>query len=206
MVGVSLRSEILGEVGAGRRFRMMLPPGWEAHDLSDSARDALLARAGTRFARHHRPDLFATLSAHVERAVQAMRSQQAVALAFAGEESPTWALGAASLVATVRVGTPEAPLDSIVRRAIDRGAIAIDDDFRIVRWTERRPVSMDGVDLDTTMVNYLIPVPGTQRGKAVQWTLTIPHEQDLTLDDPRIETWVELMDAHVATFQWDAQR
>ncbi|MDD7930582.1 hypothetical protein [Microbacterium thalli] len=203
---VGLRSAILGEVESGRRFRMMLPPGWETHDLSEKARDALLERAGARFARHHRPDLFASLSAQVERAVEEMRSQQAVALAFAGDESPTWSLGTASLLGTVRVGTPEMPLDSIVRRAIDRGGVAIDEDFRIVRWTERRAVSMDGVDLDTTMVNYLIPVPGTQRGKAVQWTLTIPHEQDLPVDDPRLEMWVELMDAHVATFQWDAKQ
>lgn len=184
----------------------MLPPGWEAHDLSDSARDELLARAGARFARHHRPDLFATLSAHVERAVHAMRSQRAVVLAFAGDASPTWALGAASLVATIRTGTADVPLDGVVRRAIERGAVAIDDGFRIVRWTERRPVSMDGVDLDTTTVNYLVPVPGTQRTEALQWTLSVPHERELAADDPRIETWVLLMDAHLATFQWDAER
>ncbi len=201
-----LRSEILGEAETGRRFRMMLPPGWEAHDLSDRSRDALLDRAGARLARQHRPDLFASLSGQVERAVSAMRSQQAVALAFAGDDSPTWSLGAASLVAAVRVGTPQVPLDDIVRNAISRGGVAIDDEFRIVRWTERRPVSMEDVDLDTTMVNYLIPVPGTNRGKAVQWTLTIPHERDRAGDDPRLEKWVELMDAHVATFQWDAER
>ncbi len=201
----SLRDEILGVTPSGHRFAMLLPPGWEAHDLSEEDVAAVMQRASLRLAHAHRPDLLATLREYVRRAASALVSQNAVAYAFAGEASPTWALGSASLIATVRSSSDQLPLDAVVRNAIsNHGAVPLGDTLSVVRWVERRPVELEGEELDSTMINYLIPVPGTRRSRALQWTVTVPHARDLPENDRRLATWVALFDGHIATFQWQA--
>jgi hypothetical protein len=80
--------------------------------------------------------------------------------------------------------------------------VPIGEGQRIVRWTERREVTVDGEDVASLLINYLIPVPGTRLTEAVQWTATITHEADLPADHPNLTLWTALFDTHVSTFTW----
>ncbi|MFE6996020.1 hypothetical protein ACFVAE_08705 [Microbacterium sp. NPDC057659] len=202
-----LRAELLGRRGAViPPYRMLLPPGWEAYDLSDQAEKELIARATARLKSAQATEAFTlNLTRGVRDALASVRAQNGFLYAFAGEASPTWALGPASMIGIKRTSTPEAPLTSIVQRMItDHGGVAVGEGQKIVRWTDRRPVSLDGVDAVSFMINYLIPVPGSKLTEAVQWTVTVPHDVDIPEDDELIELWVALFDSHVATFTWQA--
>ncbi|MGF3057537.1 hypothetical protein [Microbacterium sp. YY-01] len=200
----SLRAELLGQAPASGKFRMLLPPGWEQHSVSKEDEQQLVRRAGEKLARAHRPDLFAQLSSQVAEMMAGLRERNAIAYAFAGEASPTWALGAASLVGVLRTGDDEVSLDALVRHAIDNfDAQPLGDDYRIVRWVERHPVTIGDESVVSTTINYLIPVPRTYRKKAVQWVVTVPHPDTVAADDPRLAQWVALFDAHIATMEWE---
>ncbi|WP_217178563.1 hypothetical protein [Streptomyces sp. AC495_CC817] len=202
-----LRAELLGRRGAVvPPYRMLLPPGWEAYDLSEQTEKELTDRATSRLrAAQASEALTLNLSRQVRDALSSVRAQNGFAYAFAGESSPTWALGTASMIGIKRTATPEAPLGRVVENVIaNQGGVAVGEGHRIVRWTERRPVTMDDVDAVSFMINYLIPIPGSKLTEAVQWTVTVPHEADLPEDDPVIALWIALFDAHVASFTWQA--
>ncbi|SCY44609.1 hypothetical protein SAMN05216488_1841 [Microbacterium sp. LKL04] len=202
-----LRAELVGAGGVAiPRYRMLLPPGWQGYDVDMETERELVAAARERLAGAGRPDLAGRLGAQVGDALRSLRSQNAFAYAFAGESSPTWALGAASLVGIKRVASPEVPLDAIVEDAIrNRGAAALGEDHRIVRWTESSPVVLDGVRAVSFLVHYLIAIPGSRRTQAVQWTATVAHAEDLAEDDPVLQAWTALFDHHIATFTWSVR-
>ncbi|MFT4157364.1 MAG: hypothetical protein QM630_05465 [Microbacterium sp.] len=202
-----LRTELLGRRGAiVPPYRMLLPPGWDAYDLSEDTEEVLIGRAVTRLrAAQATEALVLNASMQVHDAIDSVRAQGGFLYAFAGDSAPTWALGIASLIGIKRLSTPEAPLSRVVETLISsHGAVAVGEGHRIVRWTQRRPVSMDGIDAVSNMINYLIPVPGSKLTEAVQWTVTVAHEADIPDDDPVLELWVALFDAHVSTFTWEA--
>lgn len=186
-------------------FRMLLPPGWQWYDLSAETEQSLVGAARRRLIDGGRPDLVAPLTEQVRDALRGLRSQEAFLYAVPGEGSPTWALGAASLMGLHRRATPYVTLDDIVEDAVrNLGGIAIGDQRRIVRWTDRRPVRTDEGDIISLLIHYLLPVPGTRRLRAIQWTASIAHDPELTMDDPRLLAWLELFDNHLATFAWTA--
>lgn len=202
-----LRSELRGRVApALPGYRMLLPLGWQAYDLSDQTERELVGAARSRLSGAGRADLAAGLTGQVGDAFRSLRGQDAFAIAFAGESAPSWALGAASLVGLRRSATPEFPLDAIVEDAVrNRGGVAVGEGHRIVRWADRRPVSIDGVSAVSLLINYLIPIPGTRRTQAVQWTATVAHAPDLAEDEPVLLAWVALFDHHIASFTWSTR-
>lgn len=202
-----LRAELKGRIApAVPQYRMLLPLGWQSYDLSADTERELVGAARARLAQGGRPDLAAGLSAQVGDALRSLRAQDAFAFALAGEGAPSWILGAASLVGLRRAATPDLPLDAIVEDAVrNRGGVAVGEGHRIVRWTERRPVTMDGVSAVSFLINYLIPIPGTRRTQAVQWTATVAHAADLPEDAAELVAWVALFDHHVATFTWSTR-
>jgi hypothetical protein len=182
---------------------MLLPLGWQPYDLSADTERDLIGAARVRLSQGGRPDLAVGLSAQVSDALRSLRSQDAFAFALAGEGAPSWVLGAASLVGLRRTATPDLPLDAVVEDAVrNRGGVAVGDGHRIVRWTERRPVTLDGVSAVSFLINYHLPIPGTRRTQAVQWTATVAHGAELPEDAAELAAWVALFDHHVATFTW----
>ncbi|MEV5072424.1 hypothetical protein MRBLMI12_004084 [Microbacterium sp. LMI12-1-1.1] len=202
-----LRAELRGTVApAVPQYRMLLPLGWQSYDVTADTERELLGAARTRLSQAGRPDLASGLAVQVGDALRSLRAQDAFAFALAGETAPSWALGAASLVGLRRKSTPEIPLDAVVEDAVrNRGGIAIGEGHRMVRWTERRPVTLEGVAAVSFLINYLIPIPGTRRTQAVQWTATVAHAADMAEDDPVLLAWVALFDHHVATFTWSTR-
>ena len=201
---MSLRAELTGgPTAAVPPYRMLIPPGWEAYDLSLETESDLLARAAGRLTGAGRPDLTGQLTDRVRRSIEDLRRQSAFAYALPTEGAPTWALGAASLVGLKRVGTPELPLDEVVADAIARhGATPLGDDARIVRWAERRTATVDGERIATLQLCYIIPIPGSRRTQALQWVVNVSHDPDLAPDAPVLVAWEALFDVHVATFAW----
>lgn len=201
-----LRSELFGGKGARSLvppYRMLIPAGWQAYDMSEDNERALAGAATDRLRSAGRGDLAATLTRHVQDAMSSLRQQKAFCYALAGEASPTWAIGAASLVGTRRDATPEFPLDAIVQNVItEYGGAPLAGDERFVRWTERRTVTIDDEPVATTMINYMTPIPGSRRTQAVHWVVNVAHAPDLPEDDPTLSAWNLLFDTHVASFTW----
>lgn len=200
----SLRNELLGSSGEIiPPYRMLLPPGWESFDLSEATEKVLLSRAGARLQGAGNTTFGPVLAGRVHEVLGELRARQGFAYAFAGESAPTWAIGAASMVGLKRTSTPEATLDQFVENVIRRhNAEPIGEAHRIVRWTERREATVEGADVASLLINYLIPIPGTKRTSAVQWTVTVMHEQDMPADHPSLLLWLALFDLHVSTFTW----
>lgn len=201
-----LRNELLGGTSSGSLippYRMLIPAGWQAYDLGEDDERTLVAQASTRLQSAGRADLARHLAQQVRDTLANLRRQNAFCYALAGESAPTWVLGAASLVGMRRDATPELPLDAIVEDAIvNHAAQPLGGDERFVRWTERREVTLDGEKVATTMLNYMTPVPGSRRTRAVQWVVNVAHAVDLPEDDPSLLAWNLLFDTHVASFTW----
>lgn len=202
-----LRAELTGGAGASvPSYRMLLPPGWRSYDIGSDAERALVAAARTRLAGAGRADLAGALAVQVKDALAQLRAQDAFAYALPTEGAPTWVLGSASLVGLRRRSTPRFTLDDIVEDAVrNLGGVAIGEGHRIVRWTERVPTRIEGVDAVSFLIHYLIPIPGTKRTQALQWTATVAHDAALEPDDPVLQAWLALFDNHVATFTWSAR-
>lgn len=200
----SLRAELTGTTGTIiPPYRMLLPPGWEAFDLSETTERDLIRRAEARLQGAQNPTFGPVLAGKVHEVLEGLRARHGFAYAFAGEAAPSWAIGAATLVGLKRSSTPEATLEQLVESAIrHHDGVPIGEGQRIVRWTERREVTVDGEDVASLLINYLIPVPGTRLTEAVQWTATITHEADLPADHPNLTLWTALFDTHVSTFTW----
>ncbi|WP_309102963.1 hypothetical protein [Microbacterium sp.] len=200
----SLREQLTGTSGTViPPYRMLLPPGWEAYDLSETTERELIQRASARLQAAQNPALAPVLAGRVREVLDQLRARKGFAYAFAGDAAPSWAIGAATLIGLKRISSPEATLDQLVERAIrHHDAVPIGEGEKIVRWTERRQVSVDGEDVASFLINYLIPIPGTKRTEAVQWTATVSHEADMPADHPNLLVWLALFDTHVSTFTW----
>ncbi|MFC4140722.1 MULTISPECIES: hypothetical protein [unclassified Microbacterium] len=200
----SLRAELMGKTGTViPPYRMLLPPGWEAFDLSEATERDLMRRAEARLHGAQNSAFGPILADKVHEVLEGLRARHGFAYAFAGDAAPTWAIGAATLVGLKRTSSPEATLEQIVESAVrHHGGVPIGEGQQIVRWTERREVSVDGEDVASLLVNYLIPIPGTRLTEAVQWTATVTHEVDLPADHPNLTLWTALFDTHISTFTW----
>lgn len=204
----SLRSELLGvaEPAGIPEFRMMLPPGWRAHDTSEETESSLLAQARERLRRLHRVDLQGILESHVASAMRIARDQGALMLVMPGPETSNGLFAPASMISTVREATTDLSLDDLVVDVIQRrGGVSLDENKRMLRWIERRKTRVGSEEIGAYIVFYLTPVPGTMRRKALQFALTIAHPTDIDPDtDEQLAGWVSLIDAHIATFRWEA--
>ena len=203
----SLRSELLGD----RRpvdlpdFGMLLPSGWKAHDVSEKTERALLAQARQRTMAAHRPELQGMLEANTSAALAAARAQGAMAMIMPGPDTEGVLFAPASMLVSVREATNEYTLDDIVVDVVrNRGGQPLDENKRFVRWIEQRKVPLGGETVGAYSVVYLTPVPGTKRRKALQFTLSIAHTDEVeTSSDELLAGWVALVDAHVGTFRWE---
>lgn len=199
-----LRAQLLeGASPSIPAYRMLVPPGWDVFDLGTDDEATVVKRVVSRLTAANRPDLAAVMSRHVHEALSSLRRQNAFAYAIAGEGAPTWIIGSASLVGMKRTATPELTLDDIVQNAIaNHDGAPLAGDERIVRWSERRPVTMDGETVRTLMLNYMIPIPGSKRTQALHWVVNVAHPEDMPTDHPALAAWEALFDLHVATFAW----
>ncbi|WP_045270189.1 hypothetical protein [Microbacterium azadirachtae] len=199
-----LRNELLGRrTPAMPPFRMLLPSGWLAFDLSEENEDRVISQGLARLAASGNGGMSATIGPMLRDAFASLRRQNGFAYAIPGEAAPTWAVGPASIIGLKRASTPEVTLDDVVMHVVaEFGAAPLGGDERILAWAETRTVTVQGEQARALTLNYLIPIPGTRRTQAVQWTVTTACAPDLPEDAPGLQQWKLLFDVHMATFAW----
>jgi len=190
-------------------FRFMLPPGWVEHAPTNAAQEQDVTRASELFKRANRPDLdaeFRTLMAQVN---QAMARTKVFAV-YRQQDVELDELMPMSITASALSGVDGANLDSWVAEAFhSKGAQFLDEDSpHIVRWRSdsgvpsgaRRIEGVDGRNL-----TYVIPVPGTQRKKALVFTTTIVIPDGGQLREEVVDSLELLSDAMISTFAWEGE-
>ncbi|WP_157525373.1 hypothetical protein [Microbacterium yannicii] len=200
----SLREQLGGGRQGVPELRMILPPGWVLYDTSEQTERDLLEQARVRLRDAGRPETYALLSEHVKRALAAARKQGAFMMIMAGDEAPEWATVPVSILGTLVKGAPGISLDAMVADAVERrGARALHDSRQFLRWVDERKVELSGETAGAYTVVYLTPIPGSRRAQALQLTATLVHPVDTDpTADPAMASWLELLDAHVATLTW----
>lgn len=202
-MGTSLKDELLGVSPGIPPFRMILPEGWIGVTPDAASRDTLLVQARARLVKEHRPELYGQLRAQVEQSWGDIKRLNAFIVMMAGPDAPDWAYLPASVIGTILESTPEAPVSTIVTLAIrEYGGIPLGPSRQIVRWMRESEVTLQAERIGVTTLIYAIPVPGTNRTRAVQFTVPIAHPVDVSKDDDAVQRWIELFDAHIATFAW----
>jgi len=199
-VRVSLREQLGG--AADPDFELVLPPGWERHEVTAAEQERMIGAMRTRLMEAHRPDLYARMRQLVTEAFAQMRTVSTVAMFVPGESAPESALPA-SLTASIQHADAGQNLDSFVRSSIQNaGATPLLGDKRILRMERETTETLDGDTAAVTTVVYLAPVPGSQRRRALQLTLVIMRPHDVPADDPPMLAMRALFDLCVSTLTW----
>lgn len=200
-----LRKELLGGGSSGvPAFTMALPPGWIAEEPTRERANASIRAAEARLRSVGNEALVPSVRTAVDAAYRDLRRQGAFLTFRLGEDAPEWATAPISMIATTMdADAPADSLDDFVRVMVQtRGARPLDAEAQIMTWLEGRVTRVDGQEVGTTLAIYLIPVPDTARRRAVQLTATLSHPVEVLPNDPAIGRFLRLLDAHVATFQW----
>ncbi|WP_022889943.1 hypothetical protein [Agromyces italicus] len=183
-------------------FRMLFPPGWVRHDLSTQSEAELLTAMRAKLRPYGRPDLEFQLAAAVKSSFRGLRDRQGIAVYLpSGDEGA--ALAPMSITATRLVEPGGGPLDARVSELFStRGAAFLGDDRMIVRWTRTVSGLAGAEEAVDEQVNYLIPVPGSNRTSAVLLSTSIVRPADEPVDADLLDSCVALSDAIVSTFAW----
>lgn len=183
-------------------FRMLFPAGWTRHDVSVDDERALLERMRQKVRPLARPDIEFQLTAAVKSAFRQLAEKDGIAIYLPGLSESGSALPM-SITASRLTDPGGTPLDDRVAVLFrDFGADFLGSDRSIVRWTrtfDRLP-TLDGAD--STQVNYLIPVPHTERRIALLFSTSIARDKERDVDETMINHLVTLSDAIVSTFSW----
>ncbi|GAB3120080.1 hypothetical protein [Glaciibacter psychrotolerans] len=201
----SLRAELLGaDPNAVPEFTIMLPNGWTEHDATPASEKKLLDQAARRLRDEHRPDLNAQLRALTGRAFTGLRTANTEKIYMHTEAWTDDLVLPLTITASVRTSPTGGSLDQHVVDLIrTKGATALHDDERFVRWESRSDVSLGTATVGQRTVAYLTPFPAGARTHALQFTAVAVHphgEGDL----PLLDQMFLLTDAIVSTFAWKA--
>lgn len=186
-------------------YRLLLPDGWEELPADRAGVDELIRRSSEVFRAQHRPELDAQMRTMLELAYRKMLQARAFALYL-----QTSAVGLPlpmSIVASVVEGQLGGTLDRQVAQLFrDRGAQFLTDDHSIVRWEAGVSPRKEVEGAAAHVIDYLIPVPGSQRRKALQFTTTIPVPVGVDIDvQPVVEGLAHLSDLLISTFTWESR-
>ena len=197
-----LREQLRGETLPP--FTLTLPAGWVRRAPTDEVRTEMLAAAKRRVMSIHRPDLYAQFQPMFLRMFREMSRTETVAFFLPGPDAPDDAYLPATLTASIRRGPHGTSLDSAMAELIrSKGATALGDDKRILRWEQESVQNLDGTRIPTTTVAYFVPVPNTGRKQALQFTLVITHDEADDEESIRMLSALKaLFDAHLSTFAW----
>lgn len=199
----SLRDQLLGTNNdAVPEYSIVLPSGWTEHDASEGSEKALVDSALRRLRDQHRPELYAQIRALSARAFSGLRSADTKKIYLQTDEWANDLLLPLSLSVSVRTAPPGSTLDAQVVELIrTKGAQALHDDKRFVRWESSSTVSLGTETVGQRTVAYLTPFPSSDRTKALLFTAVAVHplgEGDL----PLIDGMFQLTDAIISTFAW----
>jgi hypothetical protein len=188
-------------------FRFVLPPGWVRRMPTSAGQQEDVRKASAIFMRAGRPDLDAEYRTMMAQAGQGMRRTKVFAI-YRQENVPLEELLPLSITASALDAPDGGNLDSWVSEAFrTRGASFLDENLRhIVRWASepQRPegaAAINGVSGRT--LTYAIPVPGTNRRKALVFTSTIVIPDGNVISEDVLGGIELLSDSMVSTFAWE---
>jgi hypothetical protein len=169
------------------------------HVPTNAAQQEDVRKASAIFMQAGRPDLDAEFRTMMAQVNQVMRNTKVFAV-YRQQDVPMEELLPLSITASLLTAAHGENLDGW-------GAVFLDDHVKhIVRWvTEaKRPSgasSIDGVGGRT--ITYVVPVPGTQRRKALVFTSTIVIPDGDVLPAEVLDELALLSDSIVSTFAWE---
>lgn len=184
-------------------FELQLLPGWARHvpDEADEAR--IEAALRQRFLQAHRPDLLVEARTLLRESHETMRDEGVVAYYAPTDpgDDTLWLPG--SLLVTVRTPPAGGTLDDVVRAAIrELGAKPLFGDKRFMRFERERTIDLDEGSIVSSTIEYLTPIPGSRRRRALQLTAAFGRPSGVSADDERIRAFVLAFDACVASLRW----
>lgn len=200
-VGPTLREQLGGS--RDPEFELQLLPGWHRRTPDEADEQRIEAALRQRFMQAHRPDLLVEARSLVRESHAVMRREGVVAYYAASDpgEDTLWLPG--SLLVTVRTPPPGGTLDDVVRSAIrELGAEPLLGDKRFMRFVREKPLDLGGASMISTTIEYLTPIPGSRRRRALQLTAAFARPADVPADDERIRAYAFAFDACVSTLQW----
>lgn len=202
MSGPSTLRESLGVV-PDPDFELKMLPGWERRSPDEADQDQLSQALKSRFMQMHRPDLFASASRMLIESYESMRKNGVIAYYAATSGDDDTLLVPGSMVATLRKSTPEASIDAYVRSLIaNEGAQPLFGDKRVIRVERERVVDIEGSSMTRTGIEYLTPVPGSKRRRALQLVASFARPSSTPGDDPDIVGYKMAFDVCVSTLRW----
>ncbi|MHC2999887.1 hypothetical protein OB08_12255 [Microbacterium sp. HJ5] len=165
--------------------------------------EELIRRTSEVFRSQHRPDLDAQMRTLLEVAYRKMKQARVFALYLqtSARDVPLPMSITASTVSGQLGGTLDRQVARLVR---ENGAQFLTDDRSILRWEAAVGSRAEADGAAAHVVDYLIPIPGSERRSALQFTTTIPlpadHGPELA---PLIDGLTQLSDLLISTFTWD---
>ncbi len=184
-------------------YRMLLPAGWSKHPADRASLAKLTDQARSVFRAQHRPDLDSEFTRLMEGAARRMKRAGVVAI-YLQTSTPEDEILPMSLTASIVRGPLGGSLDRQVTALFrDRGAVFLTDDRRIIRW--RADVDQPGelAGTSTRLLDYLVPIPGTNRREALQLTTTLPYPTGDDTVTEFLDQLTLLSDTVVSTFEWE---
>lgn len=190
----------MSEAAAPTTFRLLLPPGWSQHPVTDAGRAALARNLRQRFQALNRPDLEAQLLAMLNKQWASLGAMGAVASYLPNEASesatpmsiaavPFTARAAQSLEAEVRE-----------RAGATLGVVELPHG-KVYRWTESKPGIQADSGLTATTISHLYPVPGERPKRGMLLVTSILH-LDTEEGAEMLRALTMLSDAIAETFRW----
>lgn len=199
---MSLRDELRGDGGVPP-FGIVLPTGWMELQPTREAFQELGREASARFRTAGRPDLDAQLRSLVESASRQFLSRDPVRMYLprpADGDAPVLPL---TMTAARVTGPDGRSLDGWVSSLVaEHGAIRFGPGEAMVRWETSTAPRLQDRRVPIRSVSYLIPIPGTGRRRALQFTAVIPLGDPPEMPDEVIESLMLLCDAMISTFTW----
>ncbi|MER7797567.1 hypothetical protein [Microbacterium sp. NPDC096154] len=204
--GPSLREQL--GAAPDPEFHLRLPAGWVRRtpdDASEAEMERLLRR---RLMPINRPDLMAASRTLLRDSFRQMRDSRVVAMFLPlNDEELGYLPVPASMMAVIRQGTPEAPLDEYVEHLIRReGARPLFDDTRIMRCERETERDEGGQRIVMSGTSYVTPVPGTKRKRALEIVASYGRPVDVPRDNELIEAVHTLFDVTLSTLTWRRPR
>ncbi|GHD47281.1 hypothetical protein D9V29_05855 [Mycetocola manganoxydans] len=185
-------------------FRLILPAGWEESPADGESVAALIERGRAVFKSQHRPDLDSEFSQLMGLSLRKMKQAGVFAL-YLQTAVPADKVLPLSITAALAHGQLGGTLDRQVSALFrEQSAQFLTDDHTIVHWQSDVEHTGRLSGSSSRNLSYLVPIPGTQRRSAVQFTTTIPYP---TGDDAETEDLLDditlLSDTIISTFAWE---
>lgn len=196
---MSLREELLGLAPTVPLFRMLLPPEWASFPVTPELGDEFEHRARAVFARAGRPDLDGVFTGQLKQAMNGLVGSGAKYVFLPTERAEGKNPLSLSMIATF-IDSPDASLDEWVMARVRDGAELLDAEGRILYWRTLRP-GLDG-ETQRAQCTYVIPVPGTERKKALILTGSTIVAVDAPENDEYLGAVHMIFDAMASTVTW----